>query len=60
MAHAGLQAPDIPATPTPHALQQPIQQVQQMPHLNWSQFKPEFSENLKKVQKLIYIELMIG
>ena len=43
MAEAGLQAPDIPVPTAPKALQQPVQQVQQMPHLNWSYFKPEFS-----------------
>ena len=40
MAEAGLQAPYIPAPPAPHAQQQPAQQV---PHLNWSHFKWEFS-----------------
>ena len=44
MADAGPQAPDAPAPPAPQALQQPIQQVPQMPHLDWSYFKPEFSE----------------
>ena len=43
MVDAGLQAPDILAPPTPQAPQQPILQTQQMPHLNWSHFKPEFS-----------------
>ena len=43
MAKGGLQAPDIPAPPAPQAQQQPTQHVQQMPHLNWSHFKPEFS-----------------
>ena len=40
MANTGLQAPDLPALPPPPALQQ---QAQQMPHLNWSYFKPEYS-----------------
>ena len=43
MAEGGPHAPDIPAPPGPLAWQQPAQQVQQMPHLNWSHFKPEFS-----------------
>ena len=45
MAEAGLQVPDIPAPPALQAQQwqQPAQQAEQMPHLNWSQFKPEFS-----------------
>ena len=43
MAEAGLQAPDIPVPPAPQDLQQPTQQAQQMPHLNWSHFKPDFS-----------------
>ena len=43
MAEAGLKAPDIPAPPAPQAQQQPTRQVQQMEHLNWSYFKPEFS-----------------
>ena len=29
-------------------------------HLNWSNFKPEFSENQKKMQKHIYCIQMIG
>ena len=43
MADAGLQIPDASAHPAPQALQQPLQQTQQMPHLNWLHFKPEFS-----------------
>ena len=43
MAEAGLQTPDIPAPPAPQTQQQPTQQAQQMPHLNWSHFKPECS-----------------
>ena len=39
--------------------QQPTQQVQQMPHLNWSHFKPEFSGKPEE-EKLIYLELMLG
>ena len=51
MAEAGLQASDIPAPPAPQALQQPAQppqQAQQLVHLNWSHFKPEFSEKLEE------------
>ena len=48
MADAGLQAPDIPAPPVPQALQQPVQQAQQILHLNLSHFKPEFSEKPEK------------
>ena len=51
MAEAGLQAPDIAAHPPPPSqpdpaqhVQQPTQQGQQVVHLNWSHFKPEFSE----------------
>ena len=57
MAEAGPQVPDIPALPPPPAkppLQDPhqaaqlapqsSQQGQQMVYLNWSHFKPEFSE----------------
>ena len=43
MAEAGTQAPDISALPAPQAQQQSTQQAQQMPYLNWSHFKPEFS-----------------
>ena len=43
MADAGLQAPNSPAPPIPQALQQPVQQAQQMSYLNWSLFKPEVS-----------------
>ena len=47
MTDAGLQAPDITAPPPPpQDLQQPTQQVQQAQqviHVNWSHFKPEFS-----------------
>ena len=59
MANAGLQAPAVPAPPPHPALQQPTQQVQHISQLNWSHFKPEFSEN-QKMQKLIYLELMTG
>ena len=31
------------STSSPQILQQPVQQVQKMPHLNWSHFQPEFS-----------------
>ena len=43
MAETGLQTPDIPVPPAPQTQQQPTQQVQQIPHLNWSYFKPGFS-----------------
>ena len=44
MAEPGLQVPGIPAPPLPPELQkQHAQQGQQIIHLNWSQFKPEFS-----------------
>ena len=43
MADAGMEAPDAPAPIVPQTLQQPIQQAQQLPHLNWSHFKPKFS-----------------
>ena len=53
MAEAGLQVSDIPAPPLTSAqpdpaqqakqLAQPTQQGQQLVHLNWSHFKPEFS-----------------
>ena len=44
-----LQAPQAPQQPTPH-----------VPLLNWSRFKPKFSENQMKKQKLIYLQQMIG
>ena len=43
MAGLGPQAPDIPAPAATQALPQPVQQGQQMPHLNWSHFMPEYS-----------------
>ena len=50
MADAGLQTPDIPAPPPLPAQPNPVQQAQQpapqgqqMKHINWSHFKPEFS-----------------
>ena len=52
MAEPGLQAQDIPAPNPPpppadptelQAPQQPEQPAQQVVHLNWSNFKPEFS-----------------
>ena len=42
MADVGPQAPAVP-TPQAQALQQPAQQAQHIPQLNWSHFKPEFS-----------------
>ena len=43
MAEAGPQVPDIPVPPPPPAQPHPAQQGQQVIHLNWSHFKPEFS-----------------
>ena len=46
MAEPGLQVPGVPAPPSPPAqpeLQAPQQPAQQVVHLNWSHFKPEFS-----------------
>ena len=43
MGDAGLQARDAPTPPAPQALQQPKQQAQQIPPLNWLHFKPEYS-----------------
>ena len=43
MAEAGPQVPDILTPPATQAQHQPTQQAQQMTHLNWSHFKPEFS-----------------
>ena len=60
MAEARPQAPDIPASPAPQALQQPIQQAQQIPHLTGHILSQNFQENQKKMQKLTYLELMIG
>ena len=51
MADAGLQASAAPAPPVPLALQQPVQQVQQIPHLNWSHLNQNFQENQRKMQK---------
>ena len=51
MADTGLQAPDVPAPTVPQALQQPVQQAQQILHLNWSHFKPEFSGKPEKDAK---------
>ena len=39
---------------------QPAQQGQQIIYLNWSHFKPEFQENLMRMQKLICSVLMTG
>ena len=57
MAGAGLQAPAVPASQAPQALQQSTQHA---PQLNWSHFKPEFQESQKKMQKHTYSEQMIG
>ena len=49
MTDAGPPAPAVPAPQAPlspqvpQTWQQPAQQVQHMPQLNWSHFKPEFS-----------------
>ena len=43
MVDTGLQAPAAPALQAPQALQQPAQQPQHIPQLNWSYFKPESS-----------------
>ena len=64
MAEPGPQVPGIPATPPPpaqlglQAPQQLAQPAQQIVHLNWSHFKTEFLENLKKMQKLICFALL--
>ena len=51
-------APQAPQAPqVPQAPQQPIPY---MPPLNWSHFKPEFSENQTKMQKHISLEQIIG
>ena len=41
MADIGPQAPAVPASQSPQALQQPAQQAQHIPQLNWSHVKPE-------------------
>ena len=49
MAEPGPQVPGVPAPspppgqPEPQAPQQPVQLAQQIVHLNWSHFKPQFS-----------------
>ena len=43
MANAGPQAPAVPVPLPPQALQQPTQQAQHIPQLNWSYFKSVFS-----------------
>ena len=55
MAEAELQVPDILAPPTPPAqpnptqqVQPPAQQAQQVVHLNWSHFKPEFFRKTRR------------
>ena len=42
MVDAGLQAPAAPAPQAPQALQQPAEQAQNIPQLNWSHFKADF------------------
>ena len=52
MAGAGLQAPAVPTPQAPQALKEAAQHV---PQLNWSHFKPEFSEKPEegiKVQRI--------
>ena len=55
------QNPQIPLVPNttevPQALQHP---APHMPLLNWSHFKPKFSESQMKMQKLIYLGQRIG
>ena len=63
MAKPGLQAQDVPAPPpssaaagqqTPQQQEQnaqPTQQAQQVVHLNWSYFKPEFSRKPEEAAK---------
>ena len=48
MENTGLQAPAVPAPPPPWAPEQPAQQAQHIPQLNWSHFKPEFSEKAEE------------
>ena len=56
-----LQIPLVPNAPqVPQALQVPQQPAPNMPLLNWSHFKPEFSRNQTKMLKLIYLGQMIG
>ena len=43
MADAGPKAPALSPPQVPQALQQPAQQAQHIPQLNWSHFKPKFS-----------------
>ena len=43
MEDAGLPAPAVPTPQASQAPWQPAQQVQHIPQLNWSHFKPEFS-----------------
>ena len=53
MPDTGLPSPAVPAT---QALQQPAQQVQHMPQLNWPHFKPEFSGKPEEDAEHIYLE----
>ena len=48
MKDAGLPAPAVPVPQAPQAPQQPAKQIQHMPQLNWSHFKPEFLGKLKE------------
>ena len=63
---AGVPAPNplpapVPAPQDPQVPQAPqAPQGQQLVHLNWSYFKPEFSENLMNMQKHICSVPMIG
>ena len=60
MADAGPQAPAVLASQTPQALQQPAQQAQHAPQLNWSFLSLSSWESQKKMQRHIYLEQMIG
>ena len=42
MADAGPQAQAVPTPQAPQVLQQPTQQAQHIPQINWSHIKPEF------------------
>ena len=59
MAEPGPQAPNIPAPPAPQAQQQPTQQHNS--HISIGHILSQnFKGNQKKMQKHIYLELMIG
>ena len=52
--------PALPAPPAPQVLQVLQQPIPHMSTLNWSHFKPKFSENQIKMQKHIHLEQTIG